>query len=194
MEYGYGRVSTNAQDTGLQEDAFRRAKVRRVVYEKWSSVGARPRLMELLERLKAGDRLVVWKLDRMGRSTRDLLDILERLQARGVGFRSLTEPIDTGTPAGELMFSILAACAQFERAMIRERSIAGQVAAIRRGVVVGGRPKMLGVREEGVARRMRDRGATWYEIGARLGVSHTTARRAVVGDERDRMKVLRHYL
>lgn len=194
MKYGYGRVSTNAQDTQLQQDAFKRAGIRTVVYEKWSSVGARPQLMALLAKLQPGDELVVWKLDRMGRSLQDLLGLLERILKAGAAFRSLTEPIDTGTAAGKLMFSILGAVAEFERSMIRERSIAGQVAAMRRGVVIGGRPKKLNSRQVSQAKAMRQRGATWYEIGRSLGVSHTTARRAVVGDNRDRMKVLRQYL
>lgn len=201
MQYGYGRVSTNAQDTALQEDAFRRAKVRRVVYEKWSSVGARPRLMELLAKLKEGDELVVWKLDRLGRSLQDLLAILERIMAAKASFRSLTEPIDTRTPAGKLMFSILGAVAEFERSMIRERSIAGQVAAIKRGIVVGGRPHVLSDRQKELIRKRYEKGqrerqhrVSLERLGKLYGVSHTTIRRAIYGDERDRMKVLRFYL
>lgn len=194
MQYGYGRVSTNTQDTALQEDAFKRARVRRIITEKWSSVGARPQLMTLIARLQPGDEVVVYKLDRMGRSLQDLLNLLDQIMSKGAAFRSLTEPIDTRTPAGKLMFSILGAVAEFERSIIRERSIAGQVAAIKRGVVVGGRPKKLNARQAARAKTMRASGATWYEIGDRLGVSHTTARRAVVGDHRDRKKVLRHYL
>lgn len=194
MQIGYGRVSTNAQDTALQEDAFKRARIRNVITEKWSSVGARPQLAALLARLKAGDEVVVYRLDRMGRSLQDLLGILDRIHAAGANFRSLTEPIDTRSPAGKLMYSILGAVAEFERSIIRERSIAGQVAAIKRGVVIGGRPKLLRDRQVSQAKAMRKGGATWYEIGERLGVSHTTARRAVVGDHRDRMKVLRAYL
>lgn len=194
MRYGYGRVSGNRQDTALQLDAFRHAGIRKPVTEKWSSIGARPKLRELLAKLQAGDEIVVWKLDRLGRSLQDLLEILDGIQRKGAMFRSLTEPIDTRTAAGKLMYSVLGAVAEFERAMIRERSIAGQVAAIKRGIVVGGRPKKLGAREVSHAKRMRENGATWYEIGERLQCSHTTARRAVVGDNRERKKVLRFYL
>jgi len=145
--YGYGRVSTNAQDVALQEDAFQRAGVQTIITEKWSSVGARPKLQALIAGLRKGDSVVVYKLDRLGRSLQDLLSILERINKAGANFRSLTEPIDTHTPAGRLMYSILGAVAEFERSIIRERSIAGQVAAIQRGARIG-RPRILAPEKE----------------------------------------------
>lgn len=145
--YGYGRVSTNAQDVALQEDAFQRGGVQAVITEKWSSVGARPKLQALIAGLRMGDSVVVYKLDRLGRSLQDLLSILERINKAGANFRSLTEPIDTHTPAGRLMYSILGAVAEFERSIIRERSIAGQVAAIQRGARIG-RPRILSPEKE----------------------------------------------
>lgn len=147
MQYGYGRVSTIAQDTALQEDAFRRAGVRHVITEKWSSVGTRPALAELLAKLKPGDTVVVYKLDRLGRSLQDLLAILDKIGAAGATFKSLTEPIDTTTPAGKLMYSILGAVAEFEKSLIRQRSIAGQVAAVHRGARIG-RPRSLSPDQE----------------------------------------------
>lgn len=195
MQYGYGRVSTLVQDTQLQEDAFKRAGVRNVILEKWSGVGLRPKLQWLLARLQPGDVVMVYKLDRLGRSLQDLLSILDRIGECGATFRSLTEPIDTQTPAGKLMYSVLGAVAEFERSIIRERSIAGQVAAIKRGVVIGGRPKKLTMRQ--VARiqaRYAKGGVTLEALGQEYGVSHTTIRRAIYGDERDRMLVLRKYL
>lgn len=147
MQYGYGRVSTNAQDTALQEDAFLRAGVHNVITEKWSSVGARPALQRLLVRLQPGDTVTVYKLDRLGRSLIDLLAILDTIHQAGAGFRSLTETIDTTTPAGRLMYSILGAVAEFERSIIRQRSIAGQVAAVQRGVRIG-RPRVLSEDQE----------------------------------------------
>ncbi len=147
MKYGYGRVSTVLQDTTLQEDAFKRAGVDVVITEKWSGVGARPRLQQLLSKLKPGDEVVVYKLDRLGRSLQDLLSMLDRIGRSGASFRSLTEPIDTRTPAGMLMYSILGAVAEFERSLIRERVIAGQVAAYRRGVKFG-RRKTITPQEE----------------------------------------------
>jgi DNA invertase Pin-like site-specific DNA recombinase len=139
MQFGYGRVSTLAQDTALQEDAFKRAGVERIVTEKWSSVGARPALMKLLLQLRPGDCVTVYKLDRLGRSLQDLLQLLDRIDAAGAQFRSLTEPIDTRTAAGKLMYSILGAVAEFEKSLIGERVRAGQVAAYRRGVKFGRR-------------------------------------------------------
>lgn len=191
---GYARVSTLDQDTALQLDALKAAGVRRVYQEKGSGVGPRPELQRALSRLRGGDTLVVWKLDRIARSLSDLLGIVERVKRSRACIRSLTEPIDTSNPIGEFTLQVLGAVAQLERSMIRERVIAGQLAAMRRGVVIGGRPRKLGPRQVAVAKRMRDKGATWPEIGERLGVSNTTARRAVLGDNRDRMVVLRQYL
>lgn len=142
MHYGYGRVSTSAQDTALQEDAFQRAGVEVVITEKWSSVGTRPELQKLLQTLKPGDQITVYKLDRLGRSLQDLLAILDRIKAVGAVFRSLTEPIDTETAAGKLMYSVLGAVAEFERSIIRERVTAGIHAAIARGTQWGRRHRL----------------------------------------------------
>lgn len=194
MLIGYARVSTSEQDTALQLDALRSAGVTEIYSESGSSVGPRPQLHRAIAAVAHGDVLVVWKIDRMARSLSDLLQLLQRLRERGVGLKSLTEPIDTTTPMGEFVLQILGAVAQLERSMIRQRSIAGQVAAIKRGVVIGGRPKKLTTGQMKQAAAMRSMGSTWYAIGERLGVSHTTARRAVLGDNRDRMRVLKDYL
>lgn len=139
MLIGYARVSTVDQETRLQRDALRRAGVGVIFEEKASAAGRRPRLEACLHRVARGDVLVVWKLDRLARSLRDLLTILERLHASGAGIRSLTEPIDTATPAGVLMVQVLGAVAQFERSIIRERVVAGQRAARARGQRWGAR-------------------------------------------------------
>lgn len=194
MLVGYARVSTLDQDTRLQLDALKAAGVRKIYQDKSSGVGARPELHRALSALKPGDVLTVWKLDRIARSLADLLAIVALVRESRASIRSLTEPIDTSNPIGEFTLQVLGAVAQLERSMIRERVIAGQVAAMKRGVVIGGRPRKLGPRQVAVAKRMRDKGATWPEIGERLGVSNTTARRAVLGDNRDRMVVLRQYL
>lgn len=194
MLRGYARVSTLDQDTAMQLDALRAAGCRSIVQDKASGVGHRRELQALLLRLRPGDILVVWKLDRIARSLTDLLGIVDQVRAAGASIRSLTEPIDTSNPIGEFTLQVLGAVAQLERSMIRERVIAGQVAAMKRGVVIGGRPRKLGPRQVATAKRMRDKGSTWPEIGVRLGVSNTTARRAVLGDNRDRMVVLRQYL
>lgn len=194
MLVGYARVSTLDQDTAMQLDALKRVGVRRIYQDKGSGVGPRPQLHVALSKLRPGDTLVVWKLDRIARSLPDLLTIIQRLKDVGATIRSLTEPIDTSNPIGEFTLQVLGAVAQLERSMIRERVIAGQVAAMRRGVVIGGRPRMLTPKQVAHAKRLRDKGLTWPAIGDRLGVSNTTARRAVVGDNRDRMVVLRQYL
>ncbi len=197
MLIGYARVSTNDQDTALQLDALREAGVRKVYSEKTSSVGKRPQLAALLERIKAGDVLVVWKLDRLARSLGDLLGILEALRERGAGLRSLTEPIDTSSAMGVFVLQVLGAVAQLERSMIRERSIAGQVAAYRRGVRWGGRRPSLGQKETALARRLHDRGHTMQSIAEQLGVSRSTVSRALSPPKprvRVAMPVLRGYL
>lgn len=165
------------QDTALQEDAFKRARVDKVITEKWSSVGTRPRLQALLAKLKPGDVVVVYKLDRLGRSLQDLLEILDRINAAGASFVSCTEPIDTAAPAGKLMYSVLGAVAEFERALIRERALAGQVAAYERGVRWGGETRRLSLEDEWeVARLKRDfpRVFTVPLLADMFGVSQAT--------------------
>jgi DNA invertase Pin-like site-specific DNA recombinase len=142
MEVGYARVSTSDQDTDMQLRALAKAGVRRVFHEVGSSVGRRPKLQEAIAVLKPGDTLVVYKLDRLARSLKDLLGIIERLELKQTGFRSLTESIDTATPAGRMMVQMLGAFAEFERGMIRERSMAGQLAARARGHHPG-RPRSM---------------------------------------------------
>lgn len=144
MLVGYARVSTQEQDTALQVDAFTVAGVRRVHQEKLSASAARPELTRLLYTLRRGDTLVVYKIDRLARSLSDLLRLLARLEAMGVSFRSLTEPIDTATPVGRMMLQILGSFAEFERSMIRERCAAGRAAAVARGVRIG-RPRKVEV-------------------------------------------------
>lgn len=142
MQVGYARVSTSDQDTRLQLDALQRAGVQQIYRESCSGIGQRPALRQCLKSLRRGDVLVVWKIDRIARSLHDLLSILQRLHKVGVGLKSLTEPIDTTSAIGEFMLQVLGAVAQLERSMIRERVIAGQVAAIQRGQQHG-RPKKL---------------------------------------------------
>jgi DNA invertase Pin-like site-specific DNA recombinase len=170
MIYGYARVSTNDQETTLQIDALTRAGVGQIVQEKSSSVGKRPALRALLPTLRAGDVLVVYKLDRLARSLKDLLHILEQLELLGCGFRSLTEPIDTVSPAGKLMLNILGSVAEFERSLIRERSIAGQVAAIKLGRWPG-RPRALTPDQEKAVYRRWRAGETKASLARHFGVS-----------------------
>jgi DNA invertase Pin-like site-specific DNA recombinase len=138
MLIGYARVSTNEQDTTAQSSALKTAGCERIFREKatggrWN----RPELQRLLDHLRKGDVLVVWKLDRLSRSLRDVLTIMERIQEAKAGFRSLTEAIDTTTPAGRMMMQMIGSFAEFERAMLRERTRAGLESARHEGRLEG---------------------------------------------------------
>src|SRR3546814_957193 len=148
MRVGYARVSTSDQNPELQLDALRRAGCERVFTEKASGArDDRPELARILaDVLRAGDTLVVWKLDRLARSLKKLIATAEDLEREKIGLVSLTESIDTTTPGGILTFPVLGAIAQFERALIRERTTAGLVEARRQGRK-GGRPSAM--RSEG---------------------------------------------
>src|ERR1700757_1573551 len=143
MLIGYARVSTNDQETAAQVAALKAAGGERIYREKASGGRwERPELHRLLDQLRKGDVLVVWKLDRLSRSLRDVLTIMERLVEAEAGFRSLTEAIDTTTPAGRMMMQMVGSFAEFERAMIRERTQAGLAIARTEGRT-GGRRKKL---------------------------------------------------
>lgn len=175
---GYARVSTIEQETRMQLDALHAAGVRTIFAEKTSGVGPRPELRRALAKLPKGGTLVVYKLDRMARSLRDLLDLLDDLRRRGCGFRSLTEPIDTSSPIGEFITQILGAVAQLERAIIRERCEAGRQAARARGVRFGRLPLV----DRDSARAAADlyaAGFTVGEVAALYGVSEVAIRRAL---------------
>lgn len=133
----------------------------------------RPQLTAVLEQLRPGDTLVVWRLDRLGRSMSHLIQTVTVLEERGVGFASLTEVIDTTTPAGRLLFGVLASLAAFERDLIRERTMAGLAAARARGKV-GGRPSSMTADKLEVARRMLAEGRPKSVVAARIGVSRPT--------------------
>src|SRR5215218_7752303 len=144
MLLGYARVSkADAQDPAAQVASLKAAGCERV-YEEHASGGRwdRPELHRLLDHLRAEDVLVVWKLDRLSRSLKDLLHIMERIHQTGAGFRSLTEAVDTTTPPGRLLMQMVGAFAEFEREMIRERTRAGLVQARAEGRIGGRRPKL----------------------------------------------------
>jgi DNA invertase Pin-like site-specific DNA recombinase len=141
---GYARVSTPDQDTALQVDALKRAGCGRVFEDRASGAKAdRPGLADALAYVREGDVLVVWKLDRLGRSLPHLIETVTALERNGVGFRSLTEAIDTTTPGGRLIFHMFGALGEFERDLIRERTRAGLAAAVARGRK-GGRKRVIG--------------------------------------------------
>lgn len=169
---GYARVSTIEQDLALQHDALDAAGVVRVFEDRGVS-GAkteRPGLEEALRFLRDGDTIIVWKLDRLGRSMTHLLQTVAELEGRGVGFRSLTENIDTTTPTGRLVFHIFGALGQFERDLIRERTTAGLKAAAARGRK-GGRPKAATPDKVARAQTLIASGLTVREAAARVKVS-----------------------
>ena len=196
MFYGYARVSTKDQETRMQIDALQAAGAQDIRQEKCSSVGARPELRKLLAQLKQGDVLLVYKMDRIARSLKDLLEILDGLNKVGATIKSLTEPLDTSGPIGTFMVQVLGAVAQLERSIIRERSVAGQIAAYKRGVLIGRRKHSTPPDVVAEMKRLRSTGEyTWAALGARFGVHESTAKRLVTGKtSRKKMPVLGKYL
>jgi DNA invertase Pin-like site-specific DNA recombinase len=172
MLIGYARVSKDDQDTTAQVSALKAAGCERIYLEK-ASGGRwdRPELHRLLDQLRKGDVLVVWKLDRMSRSLRDVLILMERLAEGKAGFRSLTEAIDTTTPAGRMMMQMVGAFAEFERAMLKERTKAGLDAAREEGRVGGRRPKLTPQQQLEI-RKMVSRGGKTAADAARLFKVH----------------------
>ncbi len=175
MRIGYARVSTLEQNLDLQRDALHAAGCERIIEDKASGAGAsRPGLERLRDVLRPGDVLVVWRLDRLGRSLKHLIALVSAFHEQRIGFVSLTESIDASTPAGKLVFHVFGALAEFERNVIRERTMAGLAAARARGRM-GGRPKAL-------APAKRDMAVSLYKAGqhpvkdicAMLGVSKPT--------------------
>jgi len=179
MIFGYARVSTRDQQLDAQLDALRDAGAERIFSDKISGAKAdRPELTRLLDQLRPGDVIIVTKYDRLARSLKDLLAIVERIQNQGAGFRSLAEDIDTTTPAGRLIFHVFASIAQFERERIVERTKEGLQAARERGRV-GGRPPALSSEQRAEVRRMRDiDDKSLAEIARLFGVSERTVKRA----------------
>jgi DNA invertase Pin-like site-specific DNA recombinase len=170
---GYARVSTADQETAMQLAALRSAGCTRLFEDKASGVQAtRTGLAEALAYLREGDTLVVWKLDRLGRSLGHLIEVVRELDIRGVGFRSLTENIDTTTPGGRLIFHLFGALAQFERDLIRERTRAGLEAAAARGRK-GGRRAVVTPEKLKKAKAQIAAGLTVREAAARLKVGKT---------------------
>lgn len=170
---GYARVSTGDQDTALQLDALRKAGCEKVFEDKASGAKTdRPGLAEAIRYVREGDTLTVWKLDRLGRSMKHLIEIVTELEARSVGFRSITENIDTTTPGGRLVFHLFGALAQFERDLIRERTRAGLQAAEERGRR-GGRQAVVTPDKLAKARQHVAAGLNVREAAARVKVGKT---------------------
>lgn len=178
---GYARVSTEDQDTALQMDALLKAGVHEVYQEKASGASRRGReeLARCIASLGRGDVLVVYKIDRIARSLHDLLDILRHLDSVGATIKSLTEPIDTTNSMGVFVVQILGAVAQLERSMIRERSMAGQIAARQRGRIPGRVRQLTEVQELEVVAEYASGGTTYQGLSIKHGVSPHVIKRAV---------------
>jgi DNA invertase Pin-like site-specific DNA recombinase len=174
MLIGYARVSTTDQHLDLQRDALSKAGVDKIFEDTASGSRAeRPGLTKTLEHLRAGDTLVVWKLDRLGRSVKHLVTFVEDLQARGVQFRSLTDSIDTSTPAGRFFFHVMASLAQMERELTIERTRAGLNAARQQGRV-GGRKRKMTDSKIVAARQLLNNGVPPRDVAKNLGISIPT--------------------
>lgn len=174
---GYARVSTDDQNLDLQLDALRRAGIADGCLYSDTASGKdaeRKELAACLKALREGDTLVVWRLDRLGRSLPDLVRIIGELEKKGVGFESLTEKIETSSAAGKLVFHVFAALAEFERNLIRERTRAGLVAARARGRSGGRRPKLTPQQIKEIKRLMTDPTIPVSQIAERYNVSRTT--------------------
>ena len=175
MKIGYARISTAEQNLDLQRDALNGAGCERIYEEQASGKNAeRPVLTNCLKALRSGDVLVVWRLDRLGRNLADLVKIVADLEAGGLGLASLTEKIETVSSTGKLVFHVFAALAEFERNVIRERTLAGLKAARARGRL-GGRPEKLTPRDKQQIRTLlSDPGVRVKDVAARFGVSVST--------------------
>ena len=175
MKYGYARVSTEDQNPALQLAALKKAGCRTVFKDEGISgaTAQRPALVKCLKNLQAGDTLVVWKLDRLGRSLRDLIHMLDDLKHHGGKFRSLTEAIDTDTATGRAMWQMIGVLAELERSLITERTRAGVKAAQRRGVRFGRKPKLSPQQVEHARQLIAD-GKRVQDVAALLSVGRVT--------------------
>ena len=182
MKYGYARVSTHEQNLDLQLDALERAGCDQIFTDKASGVqDDRVGLLEALEATQKGDTLTVWRLDRLGRSLRSLIDIMGQVEAKGAEFESVSEGVDTSTSGGKLYFHMMGALSQFERDLIAERTRAGLDAAKARGTKLG-RPRKLTGQQIAHARSQLAEGKQTVRSMARiLGVDRKTLERALKG-------------
>lgn len=184
MNIGYARVSTEEQNVELQIDALEQAGCKPIYQDKLSGLKSdRPGLTKALEHLRESDVFIIWKLDRLGRSVKGLVDFVAELDERGVQFRSLTDGIDTTTPTGRFFFHIMASLAQMERELIAERTKAGLEAARKRGRVGGRKRKMTNSKLES-AKKLLDDGVPAKEVAENLGVSVPTLYRWLPAGDR----------
>ncbi len=179
MLIGYARVSTQNQNLDLQREALTKAGCEKILEDQISGARAeRPGLAQALGELRSGDTLVIWKLDRLGRSVRNLIDLVSSLQARDVQFKSLTDAIDTGTPSGRFFFHVMASLAEMERELTIERTRAGLAAARKFGRVPG-RKRLMTESKVASARKLLASGVPPKDVAKNLGVSVPTLYRWV---------------
>ena len=192
MLIGYDRISKGEdQNNALQVDALKAAGCEKLFSEtasggRWD----RPHLHKMLEQLRPGDVVVVWKLDRLSRSLKDLLLLMEQIEAAGAGFRSLTEAIDTTTPAGRMMMQMVGTFAEFERAMIRERTKAGLAVAKAQGRKGGRRPKLTVAQRKDIADNILSERNSGAHMARLYGVSEATVSRIVADYRAQQIKPL----
>jgi len=183
MKYGYARVSTDDQTTALQRAALTKAGCKTIFKDEGLSGATtkRPALVRCLKKLEHGDTLMVWKLDRLGRSLRDLITMLDDLKHRGVKFRSLTEAIDTETPTGRAMWQMIGVLAELERSLISERTRAGVKDAKSRGVRFGRKPKLTAHQIDHARKQLaKKKPPSLGELAALFRVNRTTLYRALM--------------
>jgi DNA invertase Pin-like site-specific DNA recombinase len=179
MKIGYCRVSTDDQNPDMQLSALKRAGCKKIFTDKATGAHVkRPELTKCLNALKDGDTLIVWKLDRLGRSLHDLIGLLDDLKTRGVAFRSVTESIDTATPTGRAMWQMVGILAELERSLIQERTKAGRAAAVARGIKMG-RKKLLTPQQVSHVRKLIEQGERPNTVASSLNVSRSTLYRAL---------------
>jgi len=180
MKYGYARVSTEDQNAAMQHTALKRAGCKTLFTDELSgAITKRPALLPCMKKLERGDTLIVWKLDRLGRSLRDLIAMLDDLKTRGVKFQSPTEAIDTMTPTGRAMWQMIGVLAELERSLIVERTQAGMIEARRRGVKFGRKKKKLTPAQITKARKLIEHGERVEDVAALWNVGRTTLYRAL---------------
>jgi len=181
MKIGYARVSSDGQRLDLQINALREAGCERIFTDEISGATVtRPALTKLLSEVESGDQVVVWRLDRLGRSLQHLIELVQNLGKRGINVKSLSEALDTSTPGGELIFHVMGALAQYERELIRERTRAGMAAARARGAPIG-RPRVMTDDQVAKAQTSLKSGSTRQEVASKMGISISTLYRELAG-------------
>jgi DNA invertase Pin-like site-specific DNA recombinase len=177
LKIGYARISQDTQSIDLQIDALTAAGCEKIFTDTMSGFrNDRPGLKQALEFARSGDSICAWRLDRLGRSLSHLIQLMQDLERRGIGFRSLTEAIDTTTPGGRLTYNLFASLAEFERSILRERTRAGLQAARQRGRL-GGRPRSLTAEKFEAARRLLEAGVSVRDVAVAIGASVPTVYR-----------------